>query len=534
MKPYLILMVLFCFFPEAKIKSQTAQTSSTVSGIIKPKANNTAQTNLQKGQDLKPGLLFAGVAKVEITNKSALKINDPLYVKALVLKKDEVHVVIVTVDAVAIGGIGTIGNDFLAKVRKKIQDELGISPGQVVVNASHCHGIVCNDVDLKTFEAVKKALERLVPVLVGVGSGQENRISENRRLRLKNGKEADVRHAYSMPSDEDVTQIGPIDPEIGILRLDRSNGQTLAVVYNFACHPIMGVPSGENSADIVGFASKVIENSMSLETMAFFVQGCAGDINPVLYKEVDQPRNAEPLGNMLGLSVVRAARKIDCSTTSQLRILCENISLPRADLTEPIEALLLEQTKLLNSLQGTSLNLKTFMPLMVKYNLSPLYPSSYSHRYMLEKAWGNSDLDKLDEANRQNMKLYLNNILAMEQLTRLQTNLALLRKHNATNLAAGRKPLEAEMVALRIGEFVMVTFPGELTVEIGLNIKKSSPYPKTFVAGYTNGYIYYTPTAKQLKNRGNAQEDSDCLLAPEWQKLFEDKVTTMLKQLKMQ
>ena len=90
------------------------------------------------------------------------------------------------------------------------------------------------------------------------------------------------------------------------------------------------------------------------------------------------------------------------------------------------------------------------------------------------------------------------------------------------------------MVALRIGEFVMVTFPGELTVEIGLNIKKSSPYPKTFVAGYTNGYIYYTPTAKQLKNRGNAQEDSDCLLAPEWQKLFEDKVTTMLKQLKMQ
>ena len=237
---------------------------------------------------------------------------------------------------------------------------------------------------------------------------------------------------------------------------------------------------------------------------------------------------------MLGLSVVRAARKIDCSTTTQLRILCENISLPRADLTEPIEALLLEQTKLLNSLQGTSLNLKTFMPLMVKYNLSPLYPSSYSHRYMLEKAWGNSDLDKLDEANRQNMKLYLNNILAMEQLTRLQTNLALLRKHNATNLAAGRKPLEAEMVALRIGEFVMVTFPGELTVEIGLNIKKSSPYPKTFVAGYTNGYIYYTPTAKQLKNRGNAQEDSDCLLAPEWQKLFEDKVTTMLKQLKMQ
>ena len=36
----------------------------------------------------------------------------------------------------------------------------------------------------------------------------------------------------------------------------------------------------------------------------------------------------------------------------------------------------------------------------------------------------------------------------------------------------------------------------------------------TFVAGYTNGYIYYTPSARQMENAGGAQEDSDCLLAP--------------------
>ena len=64
-----------------------------------------------------------------------------------------------------------------------------------------------------------------------------------------------------------------------------------------------------------------------------------------------------------------------------------------------------------------------------------------------------------------------------------------------------------------------------------MGIKKTSPHKNTFVAGYTNGYIYYTPTAKQLENRGGAQEDSDCLLAPEWQKLFEDKVTQILKKL---
>jgi len=333
-----------------------------------------------------------------------------------------------------------------------------------------------------------------------------------------------------MPPDEEVAEVGPIDPQIGILRLDKKDGQTLAVVYNFACHPIMGVPGGENTADIVGFASKVIEDNLSDGTIALFIQGCGGDINPVLYKDVNQPRNAEPLGNMLGLSVLQAVRKLKCGDGS-LKVLNEKIKLPRADHAERIDSLLAEQLRLLKSLQGTSLNLKTFLELTNKYNLSKDFPSYYSHRYLSEKVQGRDDLAKLDEANRRNLKAYVDNVLTMEKLTRLQTNLALLQKHQATNLAAGRKPLEVEMAALRVGDFVLVTFPGELTVEIGLNVKKTSPHKTTFVAGYTNGYIYYTPTAKQLQNVGGAQEDSDCLVAPEWEKLFYDKVAEMLKRL---
>ena len=98
-------------------------------------------------------------------------------------------------------------------------------------------------------------------------------------------------------------------------------------------------------------------------------------------------------------------------------------------------------------------------------------------------------------------------------------------------VASGKRTISVEMLGIRIGDFVLVTFPGELTVRIGLNIKKASPHPHTFVAGYTNGYIYYTPTAEQLRNVGYAQEDSDCLVAPEWQKQFEDKIAEMLKQL---
>ena len=98
-------------------------------------------------------------------------------------------------------------------------------------------------------------------------------------------------------------------------------------------------------------------------------------------------------------------------------------------------------------------------------------------------------------------------------------------------MAAGKRTIDVETLGLRIGDFVLITFPGELSVQIGLNIKKRSPHKFTFVAGVTNGYIYYTPTAEQLANRGGAQEDSDCILAPEWQMLYEDKVAEMLKKL---
>ncbi|MCA9052570.1 MAG: hypothetical protein KDA75_01980, partial [Planctomycetaceae bacterium] len=98
-------------------------------------------------------------------------------------------------------------------------------------------------------------------------------------------------------------------------------------------------------------------------------------------------------------------------------------------------------------------------------------------------------------------------------------------------IAAGSRTVDVELLGLRIGDFILVTFPGELTVQIGLGIKERSPHEGTFVAGYTNGYIYYAPTAEQLLNVGGAQEDSDCILAPEWQALFEERVAEMLGRL---
>jgi hypothetical protein len=475
--------------------------------------------------------LLAGAAKVDITDESG-PVNDRLFARALVLKSGDTTAVLVTIDAVAIGGIGRIKDDFLPNVRAKLQKELGIAPGNTLFNASHCHGLVHPEVETRTMQAVTTAMKNLVPVKTGAGVGRETRIMENRRLVLKSGKVVDVRHAYSLPPDELVAAVGPVDTEIGVLRLDRLDGKPLAIVYNFACHPIQNVPSGGNTADITGFSSKTIEENLGKDCIALFVQGCGGDINPINYKAVNHLRSAEPLGLMLGLSTLRAVRKIKSQPGQPLVVHSEKLKLPRADHTKRMAAMEAERKTLADSLNGTFLNLNTFLPLAAKYGLAADFPSLNSYRYLHERKMGRTGLEKMDAKNRVNLQAYIRNIHTMEQITRLNTNLRLLKNHQKDGYGSGNKTIEAEVAGLRVGEFVMVTFPGELTVPIGLNIKKASPHDLTFIAGYTNGYIYYAPTARQLRNVGGAQEDSDCLLDPAWQKLYETRAAALIQRLK--
>jgi hypothetical protein len=471
--------------------------------------------------------LKGGTGKMDITDYQVLN-NDPLYVKALALDDGTTKMVIITLDVVAIEEIGPIKNGYLEKVRSQIQKDLNIKPSNVLVNVSHCHGIVRSDVADLTVQAVKQACSNMVALNVGVGTGFENRVMENRRYIMKDGSQADVRRAYSLPPDDEIASIGPIDPEIGILRFDRKNGKTLAVVYNFAVHPIEGVPNGGNTADMIGFASKVIEENVD-GAMALFIQGCAGDINPVNYKSLETPPDAEPLGNLLGLSVLRALKKIHATPSGKIKVINETMDLPRADFQRRIDTLEAKELRLLHSLKQTNINLKMYIPLLIKYNYSKEYPSFYAQRYLHDKQIGTYDMLRLDSINRKDMDNYRSNIYIMEHLTRIQENLRLVKMHQARS--AGKKTINVEMLGVKIGDMKLVTFPGELTVQIGLNIKKKASDEFTFVAGYTNGYIFYSPTAEQLRNTGEAQEDCDTNLAPEWQEMFEKRAAEILGKL---
>lgn len=479
--------------------------------------------------------LRAGTAKSDITVVAdTANIHDPLYAKVLVLDDGHTRVAIVTMDVVAIGMIFDVGDDFLPRLRSRVEQELGIPGANVLVNASHTHPpgiILCDDDELvaRTFDAVRRAAESMEPVRVGVGRGHEDRIMINRTLRLKNGKHWTIRHANPCPPDDEVEGLGPVDPEIGIIRIDRLDGRPLAVVYNFACHPLLGVPGGAITANYPGFASQVIEESLGEGVMALFLQGAGGDVTEVLYKDVTRARDARPVGQMLGMSTLKTLATIETGD-AQLGVVNQPVRFPRrTDIPTLVAELEQEQADLVKSLRFMSLNFKTFLPLYIKYALNPDYPSDYSYRYLHVEAIGNNEMEALDAENRVNMEKYLHNIRVMEKLTRNEDKIATLKGHKAFNDASGEADFAAEVQGIRIGECVLVTCPAEVLVQVGLNIKQASPYEYTFLAAFSNGYAHYGPPADYYPCGG--YEATECFLGAGWQEIFEKTVQDVISRL---
>ena len=487
------------------------------------------------------GSLCAGVAKSNITTDAkGVVVNDPLYAKALVLDDGKTKVAIIAMDVTAIGGrtvsnriLDDVADDFMPKLRSRIQKELKIPGYNVLVNASHTHPpgrMLCNDDDQidRTFDAVSRALRNMTEVKIGTGSGYEDRITMNRTLRLKNGKCWTIRHTNPCPPDEEVASVGAIDPEIGILRIDRMDGHPLAVVYNFACHPLFGDAKGSITANFPGVASKVIEENLGNGTMALFLQGAGGDIIDISFKDFSRPRDIKPIGRILGLSTLKALRNIQTKDV-KLSVISETIELPRrADIPERIKSLQEEQGELLESLRSTSLNIKSFLPLYIKYALSPDYPADYSYGYLQAEKTDNDELSSMDFFNKKNIKKYLNNIYAMEKLTRIQDKIATLKKHKAINDEAGKSTIQAEVQGIKIGDCVLITAPIEILTEVGLNVK-DSPYKHTFMAAFSNGYMHYGPPAAEYSKEG--YEVTECLLAPQWQQIYEKKANEIIGRL---
>jgi hypothetical protein len=165
----------------------------------------------------------------------------------------------------------------------------------------------------------------------------------------------------------------------------------------------------------------------------------------------------------------------------------------------------------------------------LKHRVNPRHPAESSSCYLQGTKIRDDGYAAMDDLNRGNQAKYLRNIRAMEELARIQDDIETLTKHQAINAAAGVSNIPAEVQGIKIGDCVLIASPAEVLTEVGLNVKKASPYEHTFLAAFSNGYLHYGPPAADYDKGG--YEVTECLLAPEWQQLFEVKANEIIRRL---
>jgi neutral ceramidase len=281
----------------------------------------------------KPVSLRAGIARVDITPDAGLYLlgsgeviatgtHDPLFAKTIVLEAGETRIALVSVDLCRV-----FQEPVMEQLRRRLRRSRKISCLLMVATHTHSGPIIPLNEDYplkgmagwqmsaagKIAGSVEEACDRAQPVKLGTGYGVAH-IGHNRRRVNPDGT---VEMMWSNPTR---IPTSPVDPTVGVLRIDTLDGKPLAVIVNYACHPVVVMGNLQQySADFPGVMSEVVEKDLGSQALCFFMQGASADIDPY-YTNV--PSENDPVkwmnwtGERLGKVAAKVARGIKTETSA--------------------------------------------------------------------------------------------------------------------------------------------------------------------------------------------------------------------------
>jgi neutral ceramidase len=262
---------------------------------------------------------------------------DPLEARVLTLSDGSRTIALVTLD---------LCFTFDEKVMDQIRAEVRGAADEVIFHASHTHsGPTYSEVPdalqhaaPRIVSAIRSAAGSMAPARIGNGWG-ETFIGFNRRYVEMDGT---VRMFWR--NEPKIQTTFPVDPTVGVIRVDRGDGTPLAILVDYACHPVIFGPDNlAYSADYPGEMRRYVEQEMGHGSMAFFLQGAPGDINPYFDKTPlieDAVGVMKQTGQKLGMEAVRVARSIQTQATKNPKIESKTVVLTVANRwnTEKLEA----------------------------------------------------------------------------------------------------------------------------------------------------------------------------------------------------
>ena len=72
----------------------------------------------------------------------------------------------------------------------------------------------------------------------------------------------------------------PVDQEVGVIRFDKQDGKPLAILVNYASHPVIAWICTRVTAEFPGFMENYLEEAIGDGVVGFYLQGACGDIQP--------------------------------------------------------------------------------------------------------------------------------------------------------------------------------------------------------------------------------------------------------------
>jgi hypothetical protein len=421
-------------------------------------------------------LLGTGKGGLRLFGSPIQAIESDLTATALVLADGDAKVVLIGTD-LCILSMAEAG-----RLRAGVAEALGIPVSHVLLNLSHNHSAptlpefmamtdTAEDIPFRTryeqdlgrwlVEAAVEADARLQPARIGCGWG-ESAIGVYRR---------ETRDGHDVLGE---VPDHPIDPSVGVIRVDDLDGNPIAVVFRYSAHPVtVGSRSQVASSDYPGPAREVLERNLG--GLALFLQGCGGNINPRvgIGYEIDCRDTKNRVGLELGGEALKVAAGIRTNTKAGERRPLGNV------------------------------------PNILFTPWEPVDGDTCTHLAAAETTVA-LDYDELPSPER------AREILAHWRRTReerlagdaLDWEIRAAQKYEdwAERLVAavedGHPTHELHIQAVRVNDIVITAMNMEIFFETGLEIRERSPLSDTFTLGYTNGCFGYLPRGEDYPDGG--------------------------------
>ena len=398
-----------------------------------------------------PTLLRAGVSAVDITPPlgtelaggafgPAKSVLHPLSAKALFLESGARRALVFACDLLGLDW------DYSLAIRREISDRHGVPMDSVMLTCTHTHcgpataalrnwgtpdEAYCAELHVKLVKTAGEAVAGAADARIGSGTIPCPGAAANR------------------------SSVGTTtNDRLGVLRIDDAAGTPVAVLVNFACHPVNLHSSGAITPDFPHYVELNIREALGADIPVLYTSGACGDLNPSNFQFDPADEKAKATGDIVSGKAIELLTGIETTAGAELASasLDVEVALARLPPEEDLCKIIAENEKALATVEDTS-------------------PTSWEYtRYKTNVEWAREALDVVRSGAQETTRSI---------------------------------PLQA----LALGDAILLGVPGELFSEFGEKIAAASGTP-VLTATLTNGCFGYFAT-RQAYERG-AYEATGC------------------------